>query len=127
MLSFVFFPCYGFLSEDKNCRYQQYVLYLTCQLMSHESPALGSILLPLSFTSCHTPLTPLYLTLEKLVHRTISTPTLGRSAMLGPAFAILGSPLPTQKPAFRLVPSSANLIIPVVALLSPAQTLFCTQ
>lgn len=33
-----------------------------------------------------------------------------------PAFAISGSPLPTQKPAFGLLPSPANLIKPVVAL-----------
>lgn len=64
--------------------------------------------LPPFFISCHP--SPLYQTLEKLVHRIISTPTLRRSATLGPAFAISGSSFPTQKPAFGLVPSPANLI-----------------
>lgn len=32
----LFFPAMVFLSEDKNCKYQQCILCLTCQLMSHE-------------------------------------------------------------------------------------------
>lgn len=32
----LFCPCYGFLPEGKNCKYQQCILHLRCQLMSHE-------------------------------------------------------------------------------------------